>query len=160
MKTIRILAAMLLAAVAASFLGAIPFESRDVGDLTVAELLCLTADHGVNAVTESGLAASGATVEAALSRLREIAPGHLLLATVSCVTVCGFRPSADVLLGCGLRPATKIFAAPAELDPEKAAAYLAHHDGGVTLGALREQPDLPLPRLACENGMPFAEAAP
>ncbi len=159
MKTLRLFALLLLAAALTAFFGLSPFHSRDIGELTVAELLCLTASSEIEVTTESGLSASGATVADALSRLQKIAPGHLLLATVSCVTVSGFRPTAEELLSCGLRPATKLFAAPPGLDPAKAAAYLAHHKGGVTLGQLRER-DAPLPRIVCENGMPYLEATP
>ena len=159
MKTIPILALLLLLALGASLASVVPFPSRDISELTVAELLCFTAEDGVTVTTEEGLTASGRSIADAIAMLEASAPGHLLLGTVDHVTFCGVRPDAETLLACGLRPAAKLFLAPRSLDPKAAAAFFRTHEGGVTIGALAEDASLPLPRLGTVDGRPYAEEA-
>ena len=153
------LALLLVLALGASFVSAVPFPSRDISELTIAEVLCFTAESGVTVTTEDGLTASGRSVAEAIGLLKASAPGHLLLGTVDRVTFCGVRPDAETLLACGLRPAAKLFTAPRSIDPEAAAAFFRTHEGGVTIGALAEDASLPLPRLGCVDGRPYAEDA-
>lgn len=159
MKTIKIMALLLVLSLGASFLGVVPFPSSDISKLTIVELLCFAdAAQGVAVTTEDGMTATGASVSDALRLLKAAAPGKLLLGTVDHITICGVAPRASELLACGLRPAAKVYRAPSSLNPEAAAEYFRNHEGGVSLGELAEGSEPPL--LSCINGRPYSEGNP
>ena len=161
MKTIKIMALLLVLSLGASFLGVVPFPSSDISKLTIVELLCfMETSEGVAVTTEDGMTATGVSISDALRLLKAAAPGKLLLGTVDHITVCGVSPRTSELLASGLRPAAKVYRAPSSLDPEAAAEYFRNHEGGVSLGELAEDTSAPLPRLACINGRPYSEESP
>ena len=120
--------------------GILPFQSSDAADLL--PIRALTVDVSAGTVTLDGGEASGqgATLEEALTDLRETAVGTVFLGTVKYVIL---SPRAADLLGelaawDALRPAAGVVLASGDLPKaDDAADYLAAHDPGLTLQQVR-----------------------
>ena len=157
----RSMAILLLLTAVLSMFGYTPFSGRDIADLTPTELLAFApAEGGVAVKTEDGLAAWGRDIPHALEVLRAAAPGQLFLATVDHAVFSAMPPEAETLLECGLRPGTAVYAAPVAEDVKALNAYLRQRRGGVTLGALAEEPYRQVPvLLRGETGLYLKEGA-
>lgn len=144
----RSMALLLFVCMILAAAGLVPFPSGSISRLSPAELLCISPENGVTVRCDGGLAASGADLPTALTRLHQSAPGRLLLQTVDHVVYAGMEPDAEELLEAGLRPASRLYRSavvPENLDA--LAEYLRSHGENVTLGALREMPWTAVPLL-------------
>ncbi len=155
----RVMALLLLLTAVLSAAGLTPFSGSEISELIPAELLVLSsAEGGVAASTEDGLAAWGRDIPEALAALQAAAPGALFLETVDQVVFCGILPTAEPLTACGIRPGASVCTAPRVEDPKQVNKYLQAHSGGVTLGRFSEEPSVSLPALTPgETGLYFAQ---
>lgn len=129
----------LLAAALLSMAGLRPFARRDVAALEPLEALVVSADGGRVLVDGGTCRGLGSSFEMALQDLGRSGQGDVFLGTVSQVILVGpaVRLLPQIVRTADLRPAAAISAAPEAPDPEDAAAYLAAHDPGLTIGAVR-----------------------
>lgn len=139
----------------AALLFALPYESRDVGELLPVETALLSREEGtVILETDLGLTGRGTTLEEAVAELKTRAPGSLFLDTGNFVLL---RPSALDLLpelrtADFLRDSCTLCMAEGELDLSGVGDYLRAHEPDSDLGrafaALAEgqTPKLPLLR--------------
>lgn len=133
----RILPPVLLLATAA-LLFALPYKSRDVGELLPVETAMLSMEgHTVVLETDLGLTGRGESLEEAVTELKEKAPGGLFLDTGNFVLL---RPSAMPLLpeleeAEFLRDSCVLCLAEGNMDLTQAGDYLRAHKPGVNLGA-------------------------
>ena len=133
----RILSPILLLTTA-GLLFALPYQSRDVGQLLPVETALLSLeDHTVTLETDLGLTGRGATLEEAVADLKAQAPGSLFLDTGNVVLL---RPSALDLLpelerADFLRDSCTLCLAEGDLDLPRVGAYLRAHKPGSDLGA-------------------------
>lgn len=139
----------LVALLAAWLLLGTPFSGGNVADLSPVEILCLSREGGeILAVCDSGIAARGWDVAAAVENLHAAAPGRLFLGTVDNVVFTDVTPDAALLLDVGLRPAVGLYRARKKVeDPDALAEYLRTHGGGTTLGMLAADASETIPML-------------
>ena len=135
-----------------------PFPSQSLTELTPVEILCLRREgETVLAHCDGDLAARGTSVQEAVENLYAAAPGRLELGTVDFAVFTDLAPT-PLLRDLGLRPAVTVCTAPPVENADALAVYLRTHGGNVTLGALEENPSLPVPRLTLgEMGLVASE---
>lgn len=133
----RILSPVLLLT-AAALLFALPYKSRDVGELLPVETALLSLeDRTVVLETDLRLTGRGANLEEAVADLKAQAPGGLFLDTGNFVLL---RPSALALLpeleqAVFLRDSCTLCLAEGDIDLSQAGAYLRAHRPRANLGA-------------------------
>ena len=146
----RFMALLLLLTMVCSVLSLTPFHGHDLSRLTPVRLLLITpGEGGVTVSTEKRLSAWGRDLPTALSHLSAAATGHLLLATAEKVVFSGTLPDLSALAAFGIRPATALYRMEGTAEePDALCAYLEQRRGAVTLGALQEDENLPIPILS------------
>lgn len=145
---------------AAGLLFALPYESRDVGQLLPVETALFSIeDETVILETDLGLVGRGATLEEAVGDLKAQASGSLFLDTGNFVLL---RPSALALLpelekADFLRDSCTLCLAEGNLDLSGVGAYLRAHkpdsDLGAAFSALAEGGEPRLPALTMDGGI-------
>lgn len=144
----------LIAAVAAALLGLVPFRSHDISKLLPVTLLVAAQTDGeVRVLAQGGLEGRGKTLSAALSDMKNSAPGELFLGTVEAAVF------SDELwheaVNTPLRRATEVYQAEnltaSDEELSKLAVFLRAHPHGVTIGLLAAE-DVNVPRLAEREG--------
>ena len=154
----RILSPILLLSTAA-LLFALPFHSRDVGELLPVETALFSVEGpAVVLETDLGLTGRGPTLGEALADLKEKAPGALFLDTGNFILL---RPSALTLLPeldgeDFLWESCTLCLAKGDLELSRVGPYLRAHKPGSNLGdalsALAEGRTPALPALTVEDG--------
>lgn len=139
--------------------GLLPFQSSDVAELVPVQALVVSMEDGRVFLDGGGCLGVGADWEEALKDLNESAEGHVFLGTADHVVLCGEAVGLlpQIARSEALRPAASVCACPGGVvDAKSTAAYLAAHDGGVTLRqvqALQLRPGkLALPELIQTQG--------
>ena len=155
--------ALLLATVGLLF--ALPYKSRDVGQLLPVETALFSMENQtVTLETDLGLTGRGDTLEEAVADLKAQATGSLFLDTGGFVLL---RPSALALLpelekADFLRDSCTLCLVAGDLDLTRAGAYLQAHKPGSNLGdafsALADGRTPALPTLTMEDGTIMLES--
>lgn len=122
MKKIILYAALLGAALV------LPVQGTDVGKLIPVELLRIYKEgNAVVIATDLGETGTGATVEKAIENLKSTAAGIIFLDTADYLLVDGSARAEGTALKKYLKSSVRVCISTAELDMEKAAAYLSTH---------------------------------
>lgn len=129
----------LLAAALLSVSGLLPFERRDAAALEPLEALVVSVDGNQVIVDGGSCRGLGVSFDEAMEDLGRSGQGDVFFGTVSQVILAepAVRLLPQIVKSPSLRPAAALSAAAEPPDPEDAAAYLAAHDPGLTIGAVR-----------------------
>ena len=120
--------------------GLLPFQSSDVAELVPVQALVVSVEDGNIYLDGGGSLGIGTDWSSTLEDLLESGEGHVFLGTVDHVVLCGGAVSLlqQIVETEALRPAASVCVCPDGLvDARSASAYLAGHDGGVTLQQVR-----------------------
>lgn len=161
MKRIWLWLALLAAAAA---LGLFSAQGTDAADLQPAQVLLVSASGGtLRLTTDQGSTGFGKTLDEAMADLRAGASGEVFFGTVEHVLVA---QSARYLIpqlvaSKELRPAARLYLAPALPEADAAAQFLAAHPGALTLQQARAallygQRPVPPRLLQTEGGLRLA----
>ena len=157
-------AVFLLAALCCGLFGWLPFEAVDASELTVVQVLAVSAgENGVTVYAPEGISGTGADFDAAVKNLAAHAPGKLFLGAAEHVILTnGAANAASGIARSGaLRPAVRLYASGADAgalmdDAEALTAFLTAHPGEIRLAdvrrALYDGAGVTLPRLKKGEG--------
>lgn len=128
-----------LAVLALALLFGRPFRARQTKLLLpVQSVQVEQREGGVYLLTEAG-ESTGADFCAAVTALRESAPGVVFLDTAQYLVLCGEAEGAQIASSGLLRPNVQVYRAQGCRDPEALRPWLAAHESGLTLAQLWEE---------------------
>lgn len=114
-----------------------PGRGTDVGELLPVELVRLRVEDGIyQAATDTGDLGTGPSLADAMEDLREGASGEIFLETADYLLLSEDTKECWDGLKEWFRPGTLVYGAEEAVEPEKTAAYLRSHTGGVPLNRL------------------------
>lgn len=157
-------AVFLLAALLCGLFGGLPFEAVDASELTVVQVLAVSADErGVTVFAPEGISGAGADFDAAVGDLAAHAPGKLFLGAAEHVILTdGAAGAASGIARSGaLRPAVRLYSSGEDAgalmgDAQALTEFLGAHPGKIRLAdvrrALYDGAGVILPRLEKGEG--------